>query len=173
MPPPFEEDLQFMQYHSRLSQLSTGKPGSLRGGPSMNLNALGYGHPHTELTPSFDNPRHTKNQLQKGSKNGSDTKAVWLTFAHLKLHSLSFSMDNDLRTNFVHGKGTSLSRVGPYRFYSGGYRLSVLRWPHDPLSTSLAIPELVWYSNASYGNLVHEILAGSCLSWSNGSYGRS
>ena len=41
--------------------------------------------------------------------------------------------------HLVPGEGTSLSRVGPYRFLQ--------RWqPHDPLNTTLVIPSFVRYS---------------------------
>ena len=48
--------------------------------------------------------------------------------------------------NLVHGEGTSLSRVGPYRFLQ--WRHLVQTWgPHDPLNTTLVIPNFVRYSS--------------------------
>ena len=68
------------------------------------------------------------------------------------------------RQNLIHGEGTSLGKVGPYRFCSGGtlykpswgYRLGVVlgwapiglqQWqPHEPLNSTLVMPNFVEYS---------------------------
>ena len=85
--------------------------------------------------------------------------------------------------NLVHGEGTSLSRVGPYRFCSGGtlykhswgyhlgYRFRVgpyrflQQWqPHDPLNTTWVIPNFVRYSCLSLSAGCERMKIPSCPS---------